>query len=102
MLNPDFSKLVGTRKLVNILLEGSKNQVLYIPTFVTDNFQEVQKPWIWEIGLLYCLIGHVTNASFKQGVATLQVNVFAWSPFGDQFFWFRETFLQIKSPASKF
>ena len=93
---------MGTRKLVNILLEGSKNQVLYIPTFVTDNFQEVQKPWIWEIGLLYCLIGHVTNASFKQGVATLQVKVFAWSPFGDQFFWFRETFLQIKSPASKF
>ena len=33
---------------------------------------------------------------------TLQVKVFAWLPCGDQFFWFRETFLQIKSAASKF
>ena len=35
-------------------------------------------------------------------IATLQVKVFAWFPFGDQFFRFSETFLQIKSPASKF
>ena len=34
--------------------------------------------------------------------ATPKVKVFAWSPFGDQFFWLRETFLQIKSTASKF
>ena len=34
--------------------------------------------------------------------STLQVKVFAWSPFGNQLFWFRETFLQIKSPAPKF
>ena len=27
---------------------------------------------------------------------TLKVKVFAWSPFGDQFFWFRDTFLQFK------
>ena len=42
--NPDFSELVGTRKLVNILLGGLKNQVYTIPTFVTDNYQEVHKP----------------------------------------------------------
>ena len=35
-------------------------------------------------------------------LTTLQVKVFVWSPFGDQTFWFMETFLQIKSPASKF
>ena len=29
----------------------------------------------------------------------LQVRVFAQSPFGNQLFWFRETFLQIKLPA---
>ena len=28
--------------------------------------------------------------------------VFAWLPFGNQLFWFRETFLQIKLPAPKF
>ena len=33
---------------------------------------------------------------------TLQVKVFAWLPFGNQLFWFRETVLQIKSPAPKF
>ena len=33
---------------------------------------------------------------------TLQVKVFARSPFGHQLFWLRETFLQIKSPAPKF
>ena len=49
--NPDFSKLVGTRKLVNILPGGSKHEVCK-PTFVTDNYQEVQKLWVWEIGLL--------------------------------------------------
>ena len=64
---------MGTRKLVNILLGGSKNQV-YIPTlilFVTDNYQEVKKPRVWEIGLLYYLMHHVANASFKQGVEIL-------------------------------
>ena len=61
---------MGTRKLVNILPGGSKHEVCK-PTFVTDNYQEVQKLWVWEIGLLYCLIGHVTNASFKQGVEIL-------------------------------
>ena len=70
--NPDFSKLVGTRKLVDIFNgEVQKIRCIYIPTFVTDNFQEVQKPWVWEIGLLYYLIGHVTNAPFKQGVEIL-------------------------------
>ena len=34
--------------------------------------------------------------------ATLQVKVFAWLPLGNQLFWFRETFLKIKSPAPKF
>ena len=33
---------------------------------------------------------------------TLQVKVFTRSPFGNQLFWFRETFLQIKLPAPKF
>ena len=99
---PIFQNLWGQGSWLTFLTGRFKKSGIYIPTFVTDNYQEVQKLWVWEIGLLYCLIGHVTNASFKQGVATLQVNVFAWSPFGDQFFWFRETFLQIKSPASKF
>ena len=40
--------------------------------------------------------------SCRNQVSTLQVKVFAWSPIGNQFFWFKETFLQIKSPASKF
>ena len=35
-------------------------------------------------------------------ITILQVKVFAWLPFGNQLFWFWETFLQIKSPASKF
>ena len=44
----------------------------YIPTFVTDSYQEVnKKPWVLEIGLLYYLIHHVVNASFKQGVEIL-------------------------------
>ena len=34
-------------------------------------------------------------------VSTLQVKVYAWSPFGNPLFWFRETFLQVKSPAPK-
>ena len=34
--------------------------------------------------------------------ATLQVKVFARLTFGNQVFWFRETFLQIKLPAPKF
>ena len=33
---------------------------------------------------------------------TLQVKVFAWLPFGNQLFWLRAPFLQIKSPAPKF
>ena len=33
---------------------------------------------------------------------TLEVKVFALLPYGNQLFWFRETFLQIKSPAPKF
>ena len=36
-----------------------------------------------------CLLDDITET-------TLKVKVFAWSPFGDQFFWFRETSLQIK------
>ena len=40
--------------------------------------------------------------SIHLSYATLQVKVFARSPFGNQLFWFRETFLQIKSPAAKF
>ena len=34
-------------------------------------------------------------------ISTLQVKFFAWSPFGNQLFWFRETFLQIKIAAPK-
>ena len=71
--NPDFLKLVGTRKLVNIF-NREVQEIRYIYTyinFVTDNFQEVQKLWVWEIGLLYYLIGQVANASFKQGVEIL-------------------------------
>ena len=34
--------------------------------------------------------------------STLRVKVFAQSPFGNQLFWFRETFLQIKLLAPKF
>ena len=33
--------------------------------------------------------------------ATLRVKVFAQSPFGNQLFWFKESFFQIKSPAPK-
>ena len=40
--------------------------------------------------------------SIHLSYATLQVKVFARAPFGNQLFWFRETFLQIKSPAAKF
>jgi len=36
------------------------------------------------------------------GSTTFQVKVFAQLPFRNQLFWFRETFLQIKSPAAKF
>ena len=49
--------------------------------------------------------GLVWKALFSRDLnssATLQVKVFAWSPFGDQHFRFRETFLQVKSPTSKF
>ena len=45
---------------------------------------------------------HKTFTTIQSLFPTLQVKVFAWSPFGNIFFWFRETFLQIKSPASKF
>ena len=44
--------------------------------------------------------GHTT---FIWYLSTLQVKVFAWLPVGSQLFWFnRNTFLQIKSPALKF
>ena len=58
---------MGTRKLVNILPGGSKNQV-YTYICYWQYYQEVHKPRVWEIGLLYYLMGHMTNASFKQGV----------------------------------
>ena len=45
---------------------------------------------------------HKTFKTIQSLFTTLQVKVFAWLSFGNIFFWFRETFLQIKSPASKF
>ena len=45
----------------------------------------------WSHAEIYC----------KIFTATLQVKVFAWSPFGNQLFWFKETFLLSKSPAPK-
>ena len=68
---PIFQNLWGQGSWLTFLTGRFKKSGIYIPTFVTDNFQEVQKPWVWEIGLLYYLIGHVTNASFKQGVEIL-------------------------------
>ena len=82
------------RKTINKTLYRA-NGVLYIKTSNTGP------------ALLHC--ANITVNS------TLQVKVFAyewefqpsklrlfWSPFGNQLFWFRETFLQIKSPAPKF
>ena len=46
----------------------------------------------WSYAEIYC----------KFFTATLQVKVFAWSPFGNQLFWFRETVLLSKLPAPKF
>ena len=68
---PIFQNLWGQGSWLTFLTGRFKKSGIYIPTFVTDNYQEVQKLWVWEIGLLYCLIGHVTNASFKQGVEIL-------------------------------
>ena len=61
----------GQGSRLTFLTRRFKKSGIYIPTFVTDNFQEVQKPWVWEIGVLYHLICHVTNASFKQGIKIL-------------------------------
>ena len=50
-------------------------------------------------------IGRVSFQSYlssKDIYSTLQVEAFTRSPFGTQLFWFREIFLRIKSPASKF
>ena len=47
-------------------------------------------------------ISDVNGLQLINKKATLQVKVFAWSPFGNQLFWFRESFLQIKLPAAKF
>ena len=33
--------------------------------------------------------------------STLQVKVFAWSPFGNQLFWFRETFFTNQVTSSE-
>ena len=68
---PIFQNLWGQGSWLAFLTGRFKKSGIYIPTFVTDNYQEVQKLWVWEIGLLYCLIGHMTNASFKQGVEIL-------------------------------
>ena len=49
------------------------------------------------------IIINVLSAPWERYMyATLQVKAFAWSPFGNQLFWFREAFLQIKLPAAKF
>ena len=68
----------------------------FYPTVFSENFQRS------------CRFPHNTHARLcskenwrKPSAPTLQVKVFAWSPLGNQFCWFRETFLQIKSPASK-
>ena len=45
----------------------------------------------WSHAEIYC----------KIFTATLQVKVFAWSPFGNQLFWFKETFLLSKFASSK-
>ena len=68
--NPDFSELVGTRKLVNILPGGSEKSGIYLHLLLTV-IKRLKKPWVWEIGLLYYFIRHVANASFKQGVEIL-------------------------------
>ena len=68
---PIFQNLWGQGSWLTFLTGRFKKSGIYIPTFVTDNFQEIQKPWVWEIGLFYHLICHVTNASFKQGVKIL-------------------------------
>ena len=53
-------------------------------------------------GFLPATISDVNGLQLINKKPTLQVKVFAWSPFGNQLFWFRESFLQIKLPAAKF
>ena len=48
--------------------------------------QDIYFLFVAELILVHVL---VTNANLS---ATLQVKVFAWSPFGDQFFWCSKTF----------
>ena len=42
------------------------------------------------------------STHMKEVDVTLQVKVFPWSPFGNQLFWVRETFLKFKLPTPKF
>ena len=46
-------------------------------------------------------LSHVTCCPTLSPNATLSGKGFAWWAFGNQLFWFREKFLQIKSPAHK-
>ena len=49
---PIFQNLWGQGGWLAFLTGRFKKSGIYIPTFVTDNYQEVQKLWVWEIGLL--------------------------------------------------
>ena len=42
------------------------------------------------------------STHMKDVDAILQVKAFPWSPFGNQLFWVRETFLKFKLPTPKF
>ena len=56
-----------------------------------------------EFWILISQYNNVLSAPWKRYMyATLQGKAFAWSPFGNQLFWFREAFLRIKSLAAKF
>ena len=52
--------------------------------------------------MVFLEIGDITHhSSALKSCLSNQVEVFAWSPFGNQLFWVRETFLQIKVASSK-
>ena len=73
---PIFLNLWGQGSWLTVYREIQNSR--YKPTFVTDNYQEVKKLWVWEIGLLYYLICHVTSASFKQGVENYLADAKNW------------------------
>ena len=54
------------------------------------------------IASLLVVLSYSSNKNYKTRVQPSKLKFFTRSPFGNQLFWFRETFLQIKSPAPKF